>query len=110
EAAAMMLSLLREQRGGKTSNIETIVGELLEAAAISPAQEGAGSLATLANAYAILKKGRKLGRPLAQQFSIAETAAWLAEADRRGQQLNAAIEQVLRRIAEAHKASCVCAF
>jgi hypothetical protein len=43
-------------------------------------------------------------------LSLAETAAWLAETDRRGQALARAIEEVLAAIGTAHKESCVCAF
>jgi hypothetical protein len=43
-------------------------------------------------------------------LSLVETAAWLAEADRRGQVLVLAIEQTLSAISAAHKESCVCAF
>jgi hypothetical protein len=43
-------------------------------------------------------------------LSLVETAAWLAETDKRGQALQRAIDRVLASIAFAHKESCVCAF
>ena len=43
-------------------------------------------------------------------LSLVETAAWLAETDKRGQALQRAIDRVLASIATAHKESCVCAF
>ena len=43
-------------------------------------------------------------------LSLVETAAWLAEADQRGQAVRRAIEEVLSAIGAAHKESCVCAF
>jgi hypothetical protein len=43
-------------------------------------------------------------------LSLIETATWLAEADRRGQALKRAIDDVLAAIGTAHKESCVCAF
>ena len=46
----------------------------------------------------------------ARALSLIETAAWLAEADQRGQALKRSIEQVLSAIGAAHKESCVCAF
>jgi hypothetical protein len=46
----------------------------------------------------------------AKALSLIETAAWLMEADQRGQALKHSIEQVLTAIGAAHKESCVCAF
>jgi hypothetical protein len=43
-------------------------------------------------------------------LSLVETAAWLAEADQRGQAVRRAIEEVLSAIGAAQKESCVCAF
>jgi hypothetical protein len=43
-------------------------------------------------------------------LSLVETAAWLADADQRGQAVRRAIEDVLSAIGAAHKESCVCAF
>jgi hypothetical protein len=43
-------------------------------------------------------------------LSLIETAAWLSEADRGGQALKRAIDDVLTAIGSAHKESCVCAF
>jgi hypothetical protein len=47
---------------------------------------------------------------VARALSLIETAAWLVEADQRGQALKRSIEQVLTAIGAAHKESCVCAF
>jgi hypothetical protein len=46
----------------------------------------------------------------ARALSLIETAAWLVEADQRGQSLKRSIERVLTAIGTAHKESCVCAF
>jgi hypothetical protein len=46
----------------------------------------------------------------ARALSLIETAAWLVQADQRGQALKHSIEQVFAAIGAAHKDSCVCAF
>ena len=46
----------------------------------------------------------------ARALSLIETAAWLVQADQRGQALKHSIEQVFAAIGAAHKESCVCAF
>jgi hypothetical protein len=64
----------------------------------------------LAAARASLNNGKKLDPEAARKFSLAETAAWLNEADRRGQGLAQAIEGALAKIGAAQKETCVCAF
>jgi hypothetical protein len=65
-------------------------------------------LAALAAARARAEK--KFEAADARKLSLAETAAWLAETDRRGRTLIQAIDGVLASIAGAHKESCVCSF
>jgi hypothetical protein len=76
-------------------------GESVVASALTP-------LAALAAVRAIAAQGRS--KDELQALSLSETAAWLAETDRRGQALKQAIDRALQRIADAHRETCVCAF
>jgi hypothetical protein len=67
-------------------------------------------LALLAVAREAFLRAPKPEPDALRALSLAETAAWLAETDRRGQALARAIEEVLAAIGTAHKESCVCAF
>jgi hypothetical protein len=78
-------------------------------AASVPEGDVGGPLAALAGATEAVVRG-KLDPDAARTLSLVETAAWLAETDRRGRKLVQAIEEVLAAIATAHKESCVCAF
>jgi hypothetical protein len=81
-----------------------------------PGARPAGSEPTDESALAVLvtahRSAPQTKRPpdLARAISLIETAAWLAEADRRGQALMRSIEAVLSFISDSHKESCVCAF
>ena len=105
-AAEKALELARKEAGREAGGIDEIVGALLQSAKIEAPANGTSALAALAG----LRDGRRLEPELVQKLSVAETAAWLAETDRRGQKLVQAIEQVLATIATAHKETCVCAF
>jgi hypothetical protein len=109
-AADAAREALRKATETDSGNIDEIVRSLIESAELEVDVEKSGALDVLAEARALLRNGRKLEADLARKFSLAETAAWLAESDRRGKNLVQSIEQVLSAIARAHKESCVCAF
>jgi hypothetical protein len=67
-------------------------------------------LAALAAARGELANAPRMEPDVLRALSLVETAAWLAETDRRGQALTRAIDEVLVAISTAHKESCVCAF
>jgi hypothetical protein len=67
-------------------------------------------LAALAAARGVLTSATKTDPDMLRALSLVETAAWLAETDRRGQALTRAVDEVLAAIGTAHKESCVCAF
>ncbi len=109
EAAEQSLELARRE-SGQDGGADEIVYALIKAAGVEPAANGANALASLAELRASLRNGRGLEGGMDEKLSVAETAAWLADADRRGQKLIDAIEQTLATIATAHKETCVCAF
>jgi hypothetical protein len=109
-AADAAREALRKEKETDSGNIDEIVRSLVQSAELEVDAEKTRALDLLAEARALLRKERKLEADLARKFSMAETAAWLAESDRRGNNLVQSIEQVLSAIARAHKESCVCAF
>ena len=108
-AAAAALEAARRETATDADNVEAIVRFLIKAGEIEVSQENGGALSALADARVALRD-RKLDADMIRKLSLAETAAWLTEADRRGQKLVQSLEQVLSTIAKAHKESCVCAF
>lgn len=109
-AAASSLKAARAAaRAESGEDAAALVRLLVKDAKLKPNDEANGALPALASARAAF--GGRLPAPaIARKFSLAETAAWLEDADRRGQNLSRAIEEVLSKIATAHKESCVCAF
>jgi hypothetical protein len=89
--------------------VDEIVRSLLRTAGVEAAANGT-ALAALSALRASPPSGQRLAPEMIEKLSAAETAAWLADADKRGQKLIDAIEQVLATIAKAHKETCVCAF
>lgn len=108
-AATAALEAARKETAAGADSVESIVRLLAEAAEVEINLDNAGALSALADAPAMLRD-HKPDADMIRKFSLAETAAWLVEADRRGQKLVQAIEQVLSTITNAHKESCVCAF
>jgi hypothetical protein len=108
EAAEKALELARKE-SGESGSADEIVRALLKAAGSDAALDGA-ALTALAALRASPGNGQRLAPEMIGKLSAAETAAWLADADKRGQKLVQAIEQVLGTIANAHKETCVCAF
>lgn len=108
-AAEKALELARKE-SSESGNATEIVRALLKAADFEAAPEDAHALAALAALRASLRNGQRLEPELVEKLSVAETAAWLADAERRGQKLIDAIEQTLATIATVHKETCVCAF
>ncbi len=108
-AAEKALELARKE-SGERGGTDEIVRALLKSAGSEPDSNGTHVLAALAELRASLRNGQRLEPDMIENLSVAETAAWLADADRRGQKLVQAIEQVLSAIAAAHKETCVCAF
>jgi hypothetical protein len=107
-AAEKALVAARKEAAVETGDVRELVQVLQKEAEINKADDNLGPLFLLADARA-----RSRGRfdpALMRKFSLAETAAWLAEADRRGQKLAQSIEQILTTISTAHKESCNCAF
>ena len=108
-AAASLKAARAAAKAESGEDAATLVRLLAEEAKLKPNDEANGALAALASARAAF--GARLPAPaVTRKFSLAETAAWLEDADRRGQKLSRAIEEVLSKIATAHKESCVCAF
>jgi len=108
-AAEKALEFARKE-SGESGGADEIVRVLLKAAGIDAAPESAPALTALAALRASLRNGQRLEPDMIKKLSAAETAAWLVDADRRGQKLIDAIEQTLATISTAHKETCVCAF
>jgi hypothetical protein len=107
-AAERALELARKE-SGESGSVDEIVRSLLRTAGVEAAANGT-ALAALSALRASPPNGQRLAPEMIEKLSAAETAAWLADADKRGQKLIDAIEQVLATIAKAHKETCVCAF
>ncbi|MEX2128327.1 MAG: hypothetical protein WD871_08810 [Xanthobacteraceae bacterium] len=103
-------------KGEPGETLSVLVQRVIKGADLAPNGDEPGEakslapLAALASAREMLSRERKLEADDARKLSLAETAAWLAETDRRGQALMQSIEGVLASIVGAHKESCVCAF
>jgi hypothetical protein len=108
QAAAEKALELARKESGEGGSADEIARALAKAIGVDVSPE-AGALAVLAQLRSA-SNGRRWEPAQIQKLSVAETAAWLADADRRGQRLVQAIEQVLASIASAHKETCVCAF
>jgi hypothetical protein len=107
-AAEVALAAARKETAIETGSVEEIVNALLKAAEINKADDRIGPLALLADARA--RSRGKFDAETTKKFSLAETAAWLDETDKRGQKLAQSIEQILKKITHAHTESCNCAF
>jgi hypothetical protein len=107
-AAEVALAAARKETAIASGTVEEIVNALLKAAEINKADDRLGPLALLADARA--RSRGKFDAETTRKFSLAETAAWLDETDKRGQKLAQSIEQILATISTAHKESCNCAF
>jgi len=110
QAAAEKALELARKESGEGGSADEIVRALIKATGVEATSNGANALAALAELRASSGNGQPFTADMIEKLSVAETAAWLADADRRGQQLLQAIEQVLATIAGAHKESCTCAF
>jgi hypothetical protein len=111
DAAAAALDAARSaarSEGGE--ELGKIARRVAKQAGLESGDQFAPVLRVIAAARASLAGERKLEPELAEALSLIETAAWLAEADKRGQGLANAIEQTFGTLAAAHKESCVCAF
>jgi hypothetical protein len=108
QAAADKALELARKDSGESGNVDEIARAL--------AKSSGADVAADASAFAVLARlqsngnGLRADPALVEKLSTVETAAWLADADARGQKLIQAIEQVLATIAGAHKESCTCAF
>ena len=114
-AASRALALARET--AKAENPDEDLATLARRAtknvgsvANGPEADVRAPLAALAGAREAVVRGEKLDPDAARTLSLVETAAWLAETDRRGRKLVQTIDEVLAAIGIAHKESCVCAF
>ena len=92
------------------SDVRELVLRLAKSVEIEGIDENASVFSLLTVIRAAILRGRKLDNEQMETLSLAETAAWLGETNKRGQALTGAIEKVLGTIAEVHKESCVCAF
>jgi hypothetical protein len=108
EAAGIALAAARREAALDSGDVEEVVSSLLKSAEINKADDRLGPLALLADARA--RSRGKFDAETTRKISLAETAAWLAETDRRGPTLAQSIEQILSTIATAPKESCNCAF
>lgn len=108
QAAAEKALALARKESGQGGSVEEIARALAKTAGVDVSAD-ASAFTVLAELRSA-SNGRRLEPAQIEKLSVAETAAWLADADRRGQKLVQAIEQVLATIASAHKETCVCAF
>lgn len=92
------------------ASAHAIVLKIADRAGVQGIDPNASVFALLATVRAAPASGIKLEPAQMEALSLAETAAWLDETNKRGQALNGAIEKVLATIGGAHKESCVCAF
>jgi hypothetical protein len=111
-AAGFMLKATREAtKASENEELAQIARRLAEKAGVEGVEKDASALAILARTRAFLiEKDRKIEGDEAQAFSLTETAAWLAEAEKRSQALSGAFDATLSAIAAAHKETCVCAY
>jgi hypothetical protein len=109
-AAEAALEGLRKESGSDMKEIAEIVQALAKSAELEISGDHPNAISVLAAVRAATTTGKRLEPDLLKKLSLAETAAVLAETDRRGQKLAQSIEQVLGAIAAAHKETCVCAF
>jgi hypothetical protein len=109
-AAKAALEAARKEAATDADSVEAIVRFLAKSAELEINPDNAGALLVLAEARTLMRTDRKIDADMIRKFSLAETAAWLAEADRRGLKLAQSIEQTLSTIADAHKEKCICAF
>jgi hypothetical protein len=108
QAAAEKALELARKESGEGGSVDEIARALAKAIGVEVSDD-ASAFTVLAELRAT-SNGRRLEPAQVEKLSVVETAAWLADADRRGQQLVQAIELVLATIASAHKETCVCAF
>ena len=109
-AAANMLQAARvAAKAESNEDLAKIARRAVKAAGLESGEDNAAVFTILAAARASSKE-RALEKDQAEALSLAETAAWLAEADRRARALAATFEQAFAMISNAHRESCVCAF
>ncbi len=93
-----------------SADVRALVLQLAKSAEIEGIDDSANVFTLLSTVRNAIARGKKLEAEQMETLSLAETAAWLQETNKRGQALTDAIEKVLGTIAAAHKESCVCAF
>jgi hypothetical protein len=107
DAAEKALELTRKE-SGESGNADEISRALAKAVGVDVSADA--SAFTVLGELRSASNGRWFEPAQVEKLSVVETAAWLADADQRGQKLVQTIEQVLATIAAAHKETCVCAF
>jgi hypothetical protein len=96
-------------KAGNDEDLDLLARRIAQAIGLEAREENASVFAILAAARALLKN-RALDQEQAEALSLIETAAWLAESERRGQALVNSFETAYATISTAHGESCVCAF
>lgn len=109
-AAQIALEAARSEAKMSDGTVEAIVMRLAEEAGVEPLPQDTAALAGIAAIRGGVNSLRQLDAGLLRKLALAETAAWLAETDKRGQALLQAIDQTIAKISDAHKETCVCAF
>lgn len=111
EAAASALAAAREADGADANeDIASLVRRLLKEGTAESAAEDLAIFPALSEARKTFARGRRLSPEEQRKFSLAETAAWLDDANRRGRKLAEAIERILSAVTVAHRKSCLCAY
>ncbi len=111
EGAANALTAARfSGKDAVAADARELVLRLAKSAEIEGVDDSASIFTMLSAIRTSLARGNKLEKEQLETLSLAETAAWLGETDKRGQALTDAIEKVFGTIAELHKQNCICAF
>jgi hypothetical protein len=110
-SAKVALAAAREEAKAADDDLARMARQIADKAGVEGLEEGASVFAVLAKTRDFLAdKEKKLEADDARALSLTETAAWLAAAGKRADGLAAAFNGTLAAIADAHKATCVCAY
>jgi hypothetical protein len=111
EAAATSMAAARAAaKAEPDEDLAAIVRRVVQLAGWTVPESAEPPTAVLAEARGVNGRDLNLLPDVLRALSLTETAAWLADADARGQALKRAIEEILQTISTAHKETCVCAY
>ncbi|MCC6948042.1 MAG: hypothetical protein IT539_09785 [Bradyrhizobiaceae bacterium] len=108
-AAAAAIAAAREATGAESAEeLAALAARVARNGAVDSSGASDSVFGALGAVRATFLRERKASPEEMQQLSLVETAAWLDDADRRGQKLAQTIEQVLSTLASAQKETCIC--